>query len=152
MAIMTKVTFLDNSTINVVALDGETFTLKTYLPVPKNEQQEITRLLASCFEENFSDDKTSMTYWVLMEMMSRAGFSFYYEGSDRSDDRKYIGSRIRQLREKKGMEAKALAKLSNIDAANLSRIERGRYSVGLDVLSRIANALGAKVDLIKEVR
>lgn len=149
---MTKVTFLDNSTINVVALDGETITLKTYLPVPKNEQQEITSLLASCFEENFSDDKTSMIYWVLMEMMSSAGFSFYYKGSDRSEDRKYIGSRIRQLREKKGMEAKALAKLANIDAANLSRIERGRYSVGLDVLSRIANALGAKVDLIKEVR
>lgn len=149
---MTKVTFLDNSTINVVALDGETFTLTTHLPVPKNEQQEITRLLASCFEENFSDDKTSMIYWVLMEMMSSAGFSFYYEGSDRSEERKYIGSRIRQLREKNGMEAKALAKLANIDAANLSRIERGRYSVGLDVLSRIASALGAKVDLIKEVR
>lgn len=149
---MTKVTFLDNSTINVVALDGETFTLKTYLPVSKEEQREITRLLASSFEENFSDDKTSMIYWVLMKMMSSAGFSFYYEGSDRSEDRKYIGSRIRQLREKKGMEAKALAKLANIDAANLSRIERGRYSVGLDVLSRIANALGAKVDLIKEDR
>jgi DNA-binding XRE family transcriptional regulator len=145
---MTKITFLDNSTINVVALDGETFTLKTYLPVPKNEQQEITRLLASSFEENFSDDKTSMIYWVLMEMMSSAGFSFYYVASDRNEDRKYIGSRIRQLREKKGMEAKALAKLAKIDAANLSRIERGRYSVGLDVLSRIANALGAKVDLI----
>ncbi len=87
-----------------------------------------------------------------MEMMSSAGFSFYYKGSERSEERKYIGSRIRQLREKKGMEAKALAKLANIDAANLSRIERGRYSVGLDVLSRIANALGAKVDLIKEVR
>lgn len=147
---MTKVTFLDNNTINVVALDGETFTLKTYLPVSKDEQQEITRLLASCFEENFSDDKTSMIYWVLMEVMAKAGFSFYYEGSDRSEERKYIGSRIRQIRENKGMEAKALAKLANIDAANLSRIELGRYSVGLDVLSRIANALGAKVDLIKE--
>lgn len=147
---MTKVTFLDNSTINVVALDGETFTLKTYLPVPKNEQQDIARLLAYCFEENFSDDKTSMVYWVLMDTLSNAGFSFYYAGSDRSEDRRYIGSRIRQLREKKGMEAKLLAKLAHIDAANLSRIESGQYSVGLDVLSRIANALGAKVDLIQE--
>ena len=149
---MTKVTFLDNRTLNVVALDGETFTLKTHLPVPKNEKQEITRLLAFCFDKNFSDDKSSMIYWVLMETMSNAGFSFYYAGSDRSEDRKYIGSRIRKLREKKGMEARVLAKLANIDAANLSRIESGRYSVGLDVLSRIANALGAKVDLIQEVK
>jgi len=149
---MTKVTFLDNTTINVVALDGEAFTLKTYLPVSKDDQREITHLLTSSFEENFSDDKTSMIYWVLMEMMGKAGFSFYYNGSDRSEERKHIGTRIRQLRENIGMEAKVLAKLANIDAANLSRIERGRYSVGLDVLSRIANALGAKVDLIKKVR
>jgi len=149
---MTKVTFLDNSTLNVVALDGEAITLKTYLPVPKNEQQDIARLLEYCFEENFSDDKSSMIYWVLMDTLSNAGFSFYYAGSDRSEDRKYIGSRIRQIREKKRMEARVLAKLANIDAANLSRIESGRYSVGLDVLSRIANALGAKVDLVQEVR
>ncbi len=149
---MTKVTFLDDSTINVVARDGETFTLKTYLPVPKNEQHQISQLLITCFEKNFSDDKTSMIYWVLMKMMSTAGFSFYYAGSDRSEEREYIGSRIRQLREKKGMEAKGLAELAKIDAANLSRIERGRYSVGLDVLSRIAYALGAKVDLIQEDR
>ena len=149
---MTKVTFLDNSTLNVVALDGEAITLKTYLPVPKNEQQDIARLLEYCFEENFSDDKSSMIYWVLMDTLSNAGFSFYYAGSDRSEDRKYIGSRIRQIREKKRMEARVLAKLAHIDAANLSRIESGRYSVGLDVLSRIANALGAKVDLIQEVK
>jgi DNA-binding XRE family transcriptional regulator len=149
---MTKVTFLDNWTINVVARDGEIFTLKSYLPVSKDEQHKINQLLASYFDKNFSDDKISMIYWVLMDMLTNEGFSFYYAGSDRSEERKYIGSRIRQLREKKGMEARGLAELANVDAANLSRIERGRYSVGLDVLSRIATALGAKVDLIQEDR
>jgi transcriptional regulator with XRE-family HTH domain len=46
------------------------------------------------------------------------------------------------------MEAKRLAMLTNIDAANLSRIEQGRYSVGLDILTKIAHALGVKVDLV----
>jgi len=32
--------------------------------------------------------------------------------------------------------------------ANLSRIEQGRYSVGLDILSKIAFALGAKIELV----
>jgi len=145
---MTKVTFSDSTTINVVARDGETFILDTYLPVPEDGQQGIADLLAFYFEENFSDDKSDMVYWVLMKMMANASFSFSWVSSDRSEERERIGSSIRQLREKKGMEAKVLATLANIDAGNLSRIEQGKYSVGLDILSRIANALGAKVDLV----
>ena len=145
---MAKVNFIDDCTINVVVRDGESFTLKTYFPVPKEEQQEISCILASSFDQYFSEDKTSMVYDVLMHTTFTAGFSFSWESSDRSEYRQYIGSRIRQLRESKNIEAKALAKLANVDAANLSRIEQGRYSVGLDVLSRIAKVLGVKVDLI----
>jgi len=146
--IMTKANFVDDSSIRILARDGETFTLKAFLPVPKDEQQTITEYLAHYFEKNFSDDKSDMIYWVLMEMMTNVGFSFTYIGSDRSEERKRIGARIRQLREDKGMEAKKLAMLANIDAANLSRIENGRYSIGLDILTRIADALGVKVDLV----
>jgi len=145
---MTKVIFLDETTINVVALDGEIFILKPLLPVPKQNQQEIAKALEFYFDENFSDDKLSMVYWVLMKMMTNVGFSFSYIGSDRSEERERIGARIRQLREEKGMEAKHLALMANIDAANLSRIEKGRYSVGFDILTQIANALGVKVDLV----
>ncbi len=49
------------------------------------------------------------------------------------------------------MEAKALAMRVGIDASNLSRIEQGHYSVGFDTLNKIANALGAKVDLVKAI-
>ncbi len=145
---MKRINFIDNTTINVLALDGEKFTLKAYLPVPKDRQKGIAKLLLHYFDKNFSDDKTSMIYWVLMEMMASAGFSFYYQGSDRSDERERIGSKIRKLREEKKIEAKKLATLANIDAANLSRIEQGKYSVGLDILTRISDALGVKVDLV----
>ena len=57
---MTKAIFLDDTTINVVTLDGETFTLKTHFPVPKDEQQTIAKFLAHYFDENFSNDKLSM--------------------------------------------------------------------------------------------
>ena len=145
---MTKANFLDDITIYVVARDGETFILKLYLPVQKDEQEAIANFLAESFEKNFSDDKSGLIYWVLMDAMANAGFSFYSVGSDRGEERKRIGSKIRQLREAKGMEAKQLATLTNIDAANLSRIEQGKYSVGLDILTKIANALGVKVDLV----
>lgn len=146
---MTKVNFLDSSTIEVVVRDGEKFTLKSHLPVHYTKQKAIAHALAQSFDANFSDDKTSMVYWVLMDMMASAGFSFSYDSSDRSIERERIGERIRQLRESKGMEAKQLATLTDIDASNLCRIEQGRYSVGLDILSKISQALGAKVDLVE---
>lgn len=145
---MTQVIFLDPTTINVVALDGETFILKAYLPVPKDEQQEIASLLGHYFDENFSNDKSSMVYWVLMKMMANSSFSFYYGGSDRSEERERIGAKIRQLREERGIEAKQLATMANIDAANICRIEQGKYSVGLDILTKISKVLGVKVDLV----
>lgn len=63
-------------------------------------------------------------------------------------ERARIGARIRELRKEKNIEAKMLAQIANIDAANLSRIEQGRYSVGLDILSKITFALGAKIELV----
>ncbi len=145
---MTQANFIDNSTITVIVRDGEKISLKTHLPVSVDEQQGLTKLIAHYFEEEFTDDKSSMVYWVLMKMMSNVGVSFSYEGSDRSEERERIGARIRQLREEKQMEARHLAALANIDAANLSRIEKGKYSVGLDILVKISQALGVKVDLV----
>jgi DNA-binding XRE family transcriptional regulator len=66
-----------------------------------------------------------------------------------SDERKRIGSRIKEIRRESHVEAKTLSMLTGIDAANICRIEQGKYSVGLDVLSKMANAMGYRVDLVK---
>ncbi len=145
---MTKVTFLDSAQIEVIVRDGEKIILKTHLPVAKESMKYLASSLAESFEKNFSDDKSSMVYWVLMDMMANVGFSFAFESSDRKEARERIGKKIRSLREKKGMEAKQLALMADIDAANLSRIEQGRYSVGFDILTKISDALGVKVDLV----
>jgi DNA-binding XRE family transcriptional regulator len=145
---MTKVSFLDGSTIEVTASDGEKITLKSHLPVRQADQKPIAQALSKSFTKNFSDDKSGMVYWVLMNMLGDYGFGFAYESSDRSEERIRIGARIREMRESKGMEAKQLAMLADIDAANLCRIEQGRYSVGLDILVKLSQALGLKVDLV----
>ncbi len=66
-----------------------------------------------------------------------------------NDNRIRIGARIKAIREEQNMDAKQLSLITGIDAANISRIEQGKYSVGLDVISKIANALGYKVDFVK---
>lgn len=66
-----------------------------------------------------------------------------------NEERQRIGKRIKSLREEMNMEAKQLSMLTGIDPANLSRIEQGKSSTGIDTISKIANALGYKIDFVK---
>lgn len=52
-----------------------------------------------------------------------------------------IGNRITELRKLKGLTQNELAEKARITQNNLSRIETGKYSPGLDILMRIADAL-----------
>ena len=152
--------FVDDSTIEVIAQDGEKFTWNTYFPTPKTAQQHYTERLAYYFEKYFKDNMgdssgMSMHYWVWIQMNYYEGLGINGGKGDRDEERIFlhqervrIGTRIRDLRKEKNIEAKILAQAANIDAANLSRIEQGRYSVGLDILSRISFVLGTKIELI----
>lgn len=73
-----------------------------------------------------------------------------YAGQDRNVDRERIGNRIKTLREEKLMDAKTLAQKAGITPANMSRIEQGKYSPGLDILCRIASALGMQLDFVEK--
>ena len=105
-------------------------------------------LLEAIFDKYYSEDKEQMinNIWINSKIN---GISFLgISPGDRQQERTRIGSRIREIRVERDMEARDLAKLADIDAANLSRIENGKYSVGFDVLSKIAAALGKKLDLV----
>lgn len=52
-----------------------------------------------------------------------------------------IGQRISELRQEKGLSLKELADMVGIDFSNLSKIERGKYNVGIDILYKVCKAL-----------
>lgn len=157
---MTQAIFVDDTTIEVIAQDGEKFTWNTYFPTPKQNQQYFAGRFAYYFEKYFKDNiggntGMGMQYWIWIQMTYYEGLAINGGRGDREDERIFqyqervrIGARIRELRKEKNIDAKVLSQLANIDAANLSRIEQGRYSVGLDVLSKIALAIGAKIELV----
>lgn len=62
--------------------------------------------------------------------------------------REEIGKRITQLREEKNMSQKELAESVGITQANISRIEQGKYSVGIDILSKIATVFRKRIDFV----
>ncbi len=93
--------------------------------------------------DNYSD--------YLSQQLVVHGFEMpMYAGQDRNVDRERIGHRIKTLREEMQMDAKTLAQKAGITPANMSRIEQGKYSPGLDILCRIASALGMQLDFVKK--
>lgn len=143
---------ISQNEIEVVAPDGEVFTVlcQMGLNVSKETRDYELHWLEVLFDKNFSNDKEEMTNSIWQESLQFAigGGILGISTGTRHKDRTRIGGRIRQIREDRGMEARDLARLAGIDAANLSRIEKGKYSVELDILSKIAAALGKKIDFV----
>lgn len=63
-------------------------------------------------------------------------------------DRERIGLQIAHLRKAKGLSQRDLAELTGLNYVNIWKIEKGKYSVGLDILSKICSALGKRVDIV----
>lgn len=62
--------------------------------------------------------------------------------------REQIGQRIIHLRKEKGLTILALSEMTGLDNSNIGKIEKGKYNVGIDILGRIADALGVSIELI----
>ena len=66
------------------------------------------------------------------------------------DKRKAIGDSIRTMRTAKGWEQDQLAHIAGITTANIRSVEAGKYAVNIDVLNKIAVALGAELRMIEK--
>ena len=143
---------ISRTEVEITAPDGEVFTVLCPIGnyTDRKTQEYELNWLESTFDEYFSDNKEQMinNIWRTCIKFGICGGILGISSGSRYEDRARIGSKIREIREQRGIEAKDLAKLAGIDAANLSRIENGKYSVGLDILSKIATALGKKVELV----
>ena len=141
---------LNEQTVEVQTPDGEIFTMWSDLAKYNSDEYKnyVLHLIEFIFDRNFSDDKEKMISRISWEFMRNAVPTMGVGKGTRQDERERIGRRIKELREAQKMEARDLAILSGIDAANLSRIEQGKYSTGIDILSRITIVLNAHLDLI----
>ena len=63
--------------------------------------------------------------------------------------RETFGAKVSKARNRKGFTQEKLAEMADITQNNLSRIERGLYSPGVDILLRIADALDMELDFVE---
>jgi transcriptional regulator with XRE-family HTH domain len=63
------------------------------------------------------------------------------------EKRKGLGLRIKELRKEAGITQQELADKTGLKRPNLARIETGKLSTGQDILSKIADVFGKKLDI-----
>ena len=63
------------------------------------------------------------------------------------NNREYIGKRVAEIRQAKGLSVRQLAEACGVSAQNITKIEHGRYNVSIDILGKICEALGYHVDI-----
>ena len=64
------------------------------------------------------------------------------------NDREYIGKRIAEVRQAKGLSIRQLAEACGVNFANIYKIENGKYNVSVDILGKICEALNCRIDLV----
>ena len=91
-------------------------------------------------EENVEDITPILEYELMVENVGL-----------QQANRIRIGQRIRELREEQGLTSTQLADMCGLTQSTISKIENGRWSASIDILSRICEALDARVDIIQGV-
>jgi len=83
---------------------------------------------------------------------SQAWVGYYHQravyDADTTAERLRIGQRIAHVRNEHGMTQQQLADAVGVSREHIARIEAGKYSVGLDILVKVAKALDMELDFV----
>lgn len=63
------------------------------------------------------------------------------------NNRTHIGQRVKEIRTERGISQVELAAAADIRRATVSNVENGSFSVGIDVLCKILDALQCRIDI-----
>lgn len=80
----------------------------------------------------------------------RMWVGYYHEKNklNNADDRTRIGKQVAELRQARGLTQEQLSSVIDMDRGYIGAVELGLRSTGVEVLSRIAAALGARLNII----
>lgn len=61
--------------------------------------------------------------------------------------REKIGKQIARIRNEKKLTQEKLSELAGLDRTNISKIEKGRYNVSIDIIGKVVDALGVEIKI-----
>ena len=148
----TKVEFLDPTRVRVETGDGDTFILGFASSMNYQIDQKWDGFFSKCitglFDKYYRGDINEAWNSIMRGLFQNRLDPIHWVMNDRDKERERIGNRIKELRKEQNMDAKTLAQKIGIGAGNLSRIEQGKFSVGIDILNKIASVLQMKIDFV----
>ena len=102
--------------LEITAKDGEKFEIMSSIGSYTDEKTRLSmlNLLEGIFDRNFSEDKEEMVSNVWREAVASGIHILGIQSGTREQDRIRIGSRIRQIREQRGLEAREVAHLAGV--------------------------------------
>lgn len=109
----------------------------------KHRAQEMVKMAKCASHIVIMENKAS---YPKFDWQQVDGYKLDKDGN--ADIRQIIGRRIAQLRAEAGMSQARLAEMTGMEQPHIARIEAGKYSFGIDILGKIAAALGKRVDLV----
>ena len=68
----------------------------------------------------------------------------------KQENRLRIGGQVAAIRKEKGLSIRELAEACGVTAQNITKIEHGKYNVSIDILGKICEALGYRIDIVEE--
>ncbi len=152
----TQVTWIDTKRVLVETPSGDDFVVgfhgESNYYIEKQSVFKTSKVIGILFDRFYKGDKRVIMGEINRQLMLN-GFNsvFFYQSCDKSekdDERLRIGRRVKEIRMEKGLDAKTLGIATGIDAANICRIEAGKYSVGFDILTKIAKVCGKQIDFV----
>ena len=121
-----------------VTVDPKGYTLNYYLDkaiAKGGDYADDLMMLKSKSGSSSSSLDTDGQYWI----------GYYNQRAD--IDRKRIGQQIKDRRMELNYSQQYLAKMTRMTAATISKLENGRWSASVDMLSRVASALQLELNL-----
>ena len=150
----TKVEFLDPKRVRVETSEGDSYILGFNSSMNYQIDQQwdgwFTKCVIALFDKYYNGDENVIWGPIMAGFFRNKINPFLWVMNDRDKERERIGNRIKELRKEQDVDAKTLAQRVGIDAGNLSRIEQGKFSVGLDILNKIASALTMRIDFVPQ--
>ena len=149
----TKASYLDPKRVLVETPQGDKIIIGFHSEMNYQWEQQVnvpfTDFLASLFDKFYKGDDRVIMGEITRQLMRNNFESVFSYQHDPIQNRIIMGDRIRELREQKGMDIFSLAFKSNLQPNTLKRIEAGKFSADLDVLTKIAQGLGMKIDFVE---
>lgn len=148
---MARAELIDYKRMRVEAENDDTYIIDfmgglNYL-INGRSDNALLGFLGEMFDKHYDGDMN--TVWgVSRYFVTNSYGHIFYLQSDRDQERIWIGSCTKQLREGKKMDAKTLTTRSGIDMIDQCRIEQGRYSAGFDILVKVAAVLACNIDFV----